>query len=76
MLPGTVGTNIANEIMAKMDVESYMTLAPVHALNKVPGRKAAAGADEIARAVLFLASEGSGAISGVALPVDLAWSTI
>lgn len=76
VLPGSVGTNISNDIMAKMDMESYMTLAPVHALNKVPGKEIAVGADEIARAVLFLASEGSGAISGVALPVDYAWTTI
>ena len=67
VLPGSVGTNISNSIMADMDMESYMLCAPVHALNKILGKEIAVGADEIARAVLFLANEGSGAISGVAL---------
>lgn len=76
VLPGSVGTNISTSIQAQMDMESFMVCQPVHALNKIEGKELAVTAEEVARAVVFLAGEGSGAISGVALPVDCAWSTI
>ena len=76
VLPGSVGTNISTSIQAQMDMESFMVCQPVHALNKIEGKEIAVSAEEVARAVVFLAGEGSGAISGVALPVDCVWSTI
>lgn len=70
VLPGGVVTNISTSMGAQMDMDSYQTLSPVHALNKAIEPR------DIAHAVLFLAGEGAASINGVALPVDRAWGTI
>ncbi|KAK6380210.1 hypothetical protein LTS17_005399 [Exophiala oligosperma] len=70
--------------MHEVDVNAYIANSPVMALHFKPedtgsGKadtlsKAPIEVDEVAQAFVFLASSCSSAISGVVLPVDLAWS--
>ena len=76
VMPGSVGTNIQASMGPNIDLESLQTLAPMHGMNRIKGREIAVQAKEVAEAVLFLASEGAGSISGAALPVDMAWSAV
>ncbi|KAK7062738.1 hypothetical protein VNI00_000226 [Paramarasmius palmivorus] len=81
ILPGGVATNIAASVpQASWDMASLGKLQPVHSVHyylKEDGEKAH-GADpsQAASVLLFLASDASKGVSGAAVPVDNAWSTI
>ncbi|RDW94673.1 hypothetical protein BP5796_00436 [Coleophoma crateriformis] len=77
VLPGGVLTNIANSMQQQyFDMEAYTTLQPVHNLNTPQGKPLLVTPEHVANAIFFLASEKAKFISGAALPVDTAWSTI
>ncbi|TFK20302.1 short-chain dehydrogenase/reductase SDR [Coprinopsis marcescibilis] len=77
--PGAVATNImANTDYSKLDMQSLMRLKPVLETHtpKLGQPEGVAVPDTCAKAILFLASDLSTGITGVALPVDNGWSTI
>jgi len=83
--PGAVPTNIGQSINTKnFDVEGYAKIRPMvemHLESATPKDlvsgtstiQAPVPPEDIANAVLFLASDASSSISGVSLPVDKAW---
>ncbi|KAK6374028.1 hypothetical protein LTS17_007998 [Exophiala oligosperma] len=82
--PGGVQTNIFQSVMHEVDVDAYINNSPVLALHFKPedtgsGKtdtlsKAPIEADDVAQAFVFLGSDCSSKISGITLPVDVAWS--
>lgn len=76
VMPGSVGTNISASMKGDLDMESLGTLELMHKMNIVKGREIAISAKDVAESILFLAGEGASSISGVALPVDMAWSAV
>jgi len=76
VMPGSVGTNISASMGGNLDMESLGTLQLMHKMNVIKGREFAVQSKDVAEAILFLAGEGAQSISGVALPVDMAWSAV
>ncbi|KAF2870763.1 hypothetical protein BDV95DRAFT_629281 [Massariosphaeria phaeospora] len=79
VLPGAVVTNISSSMqMDGFDPAGYAMFAPVFGLHtdkdEVGQPVPPIGADDVARAISFLASDESKLINGVLLPVDNAWS--
>ncbi|KAI9745052.1 MAG: hypothetical protein M1818_001330 [Claussenomyces sp. TS43310] len=73
---GTGSTNIGDSVNKdRIDHASYLQIRPVHALH-MPTNVPDIEPQDIANAILFLASDMSKKISGAILPVDKAWSTI
>jgi SDR family mycofactocin-dependent oxidoreductase len=62
--PGSTGTAILDESARLYDLPNTAAFAGQQPLGRL------VHADEVARAILFLASAGAGAITGTALPVD------
>ncbi|KAK7037317.1 hypothetical protein VNI00_011308 [Paramarasmius palmivorus] len=75
--PGGVKSNISSSVPS-WDTEAIAKMRPVHDIHYGEGRGNNPGADPALAAdvLLFLASDASKGISGAAVPVDNAWSTI
>ena len=84
VLPGAIDSSIGQLIAsgqraaaAAWDTEAYAQLQPVHALQARPSETAPTiTALEVARTILFLASDDARTINGVCLPVDKAWGVV
>jgi NAD(P)-dependent dehydrogenase (short-subunit alcohol dehydrogenase family) len=66
--PGPVRTNLETPVLSELGHRAITSL-------RVPGRRRAE-AEEIAEAIVWLASEMSSNVNGVVLPVDDGWSAI
>lgn len=79
VLPGSIDTPLTSSVHTSptFDAAAFAALKPVWELhNPAPGEKASISALEVANVILFLASDSSRAINGVALPIDRAWGVI
>ncbi|KAF2006151.1 NAD(P)-binding protein [Amniculicola lignicola CBS 123094] len=82
VLPGGVHTNMATSIQQEnFDVAAFASYSPViqlHIPNGPDGQLTlpTITVDDVAKAIAFLASDDARHISGAALPVDNAWSSI
>jgi enoyl-[acyl-carrier-protein] reductase (NADH) len=48
----------------------------VHQIHRHPDEAPSITVDDIARSILYLASDSSAGVNGVILPVDNGWSTV
>ncbi|KAK4200552.1 putative reductase [Triangularia verruculosa] len=83
VLPGAVDSSVGNRIAEQkkgeggVDLEGYKAVEPVHALQaKAMETAAPITALEVAKTILFLASDQARTINGVELPVDRAWGVV
>jgi len=77
VLPGGVATGIASSMkMELFDQASYGTIMSVHSLHLPQGGAPEIQGNDIANAILFLASDEANMINGASLPVDKAWSVV
>jgi len=81
VLPGAIDSSIGQIIASRRDegwdAEAFVQLQPVHALQAKPSSTVPTiTALEVAKTILFLASDEAKTVSGVCLPVDKAWGVI
>jgi NAD(P)-dependent dehydrogenase (short-subunit alcohol dehydrogenase family) len=81
VLPGatdsSIGQVIADGPKEKMDAEAFAQVQPVHALQAKPSKSAPpVTAIEVAKAIVFLASDQARTLSGISLPIDRAWGVV
>jgi NAD(P)-dependent dehydrogenase (short-subunit alcohol dehydrogenase family) len=70
-------TNIVQSVdMTKFDREASAALKPIQDAHIQGAAGLPLQPDEIAKTIVFLASENARYISGALVPVDLGWSTI
>ena len=62
--------------MTKFDLEASAALKPIQDAHMQGAPGLPLQPEEIAKAVVFLASDSARYISGALVPVDLGWSTI
>jgi len=77
VLPGGVATGIVSSMnMELVDQDAYGTIKGFQSLHLSPEGLPEIQGDDVAHAVLFLASDEAKMINGASLPVDKAWSVV
>jgi NAD(P)-dependent dehydrogenase (short-subunit alcohol dehydrogenase family) len=82
VLPGHVDSSIGQAIASGQhgdhwDTDAFAEVAPVHALQARPSEGAPMiTALEVAKTIIFLASDQARTINGVSLPIDKAWGVV
>lgn len=73
--PGVITGLLTTYDTQNTDLNAIETMKHIHAAH-MPGGQPYILPEEVARLILFLASDGSMQVNGAVIPIDNAWSTI